>query len=120
MAEAIPTNDIKFVAAILYRVYSRTSNLEPRTSNLEPRTSNLEPSYVGVMLAWRAKQVSRLRLIVLHRCGVLELMAKAIPTNASDLYRVYSRISYLSPRISYLTSLTSHLAPRISHLEPSS
>ncbi len=33
MAEAIPTNDIKFVAAILYHVI-----LEPRTSNLEPRT----------------------------------------------------------------------------------
>ena len=43
MAKAIPTNDIKFVAAILYRV-------------------SLEPSYVGVMFAWRAKQVSRLRL----------------------------------------------------------
>ena len=39
------------VAAILYRV-------------------SLEPSYVGVMLAWRAKQVSRLRLLVLHLCGV--------------------------------------------------
>ena len=26
MAEAIPTNDIKFVAAILYRVYSRISH----------------------------------------------------------------------------------------------
>ena len=47
------------------------------------------------MLAWRAKQVSRLRLIVLHRCGVWELMAEAIPTNdikfgAAILYRVYS------------------------------
>ncbi|GEM_PF-6643021 len=38
MAKAIPTNDIKFEAAILYRVYSRISHLAPRTSNLEPRT----------------------------------------------------------------------------------
>ncbi|KPV99268.1 hypothetical protein AN213_03186 [Pseudoalteromonas sp. P1-8] len=31
MAEAIPTNDIKFVAEILYRVYSRISHLASRT-----------------------------------------------------------------------------------------
>ena len=41
MAEAIPTNDIKFVAAILYRVYSRTSQLATRTSQLATRTSQL-------------------------------------------------------------------------------
>ncbi len=41
MAEAIPTNDIKFVAAILYRVYSRTSQLATRNSHLATRNSHL-------------------------------------------------------------------------------
>ena len=41
MAEAIPTKDIKFVAAILYRVYSRISYLAPSTSHLSPRISHL-------------------------------------------------------------------------------
>ena len=40
MAEAIPTNDIKFVAAILYRVYSRTSQLATRTSQLASMARN--------------------------------------------------------------------------------
>ena len=39
MAKAIPTNDIKFVAAILYRV-----TLASRISHLASRTSNLVPS----------------------------------------------------------------------------